>query len=166
MALRFLVDGYNVIHQIPQLDHGKLESQRLGLVKYIEHGCPQGSIKNKVTIVFDGQGGGGFGSAPLSSLIEVVFSVGESADEKIKRIVDQSKNARNIVVVSDDRDIQIAVRKSGAQVVSVGEFLSRCRNKPDAKKAARDKPGTASKKTITHTDEFKITSEMSKLWLK
>lgn len=164
MALHFLVDGYNVIHQMPWLDHGKLESRRLGLVHYLEHSRPQGSIKNKVTIVFDGQGG--FLSAPLSSLIEIIFSVGESADEKIKEIVDQSENAKSVVVVSDDRDIQIAVRKSGAQVVSVGEFLSRGRSKPDAKKTARDKPQTASKKTITHTDEFKITSEMSKLWLK
>ncbi len=123
MALHFLVDGYNVIHQMPQLDQGKLEVQRLGLIHHIEHHRPQGSIKNKVTVVFDGQGG--HLSAPLSSMIETVFSVGESADEKIKTIVDQSKNARNIVVVTDDRDVQSAVRQSGAQVVSVNEFLSK-----------------------------------------
>lgn len=164
MALHYLIDGYNVIHQMPQLDHCKLEAQRLGLVSHIEHRRPQGSIKNKVTIVFDGQGG--FFSAPRSSLIETIFSVGESADEKIKEIVYQSKNAKSIVVVSDDRDIQIAVRKSGAQVVSVDEFLSRCQNKPDARKTAKYKSAITSKKPITHTDEFKITSEMSKLWLK
>ena len=164
MALHYLVDGYNVIHQMSQLDHFKLEAQRLGLIHHIEHCRPQGSIKNKVTIVFDGQGG--LLTSQLSSALETIFSVGESADDKIKEIVYQSKNAKSIVVVTDDRDIQIAVRKSGAQISSVSEFLSKGQHKVSGKNIGNDKSGASSYKNISHTDQFNINSEMSKLWLK
>lgn len=164
MSLHYLIDGYNVIHQMPLLDHCKLEEQRLGLIQFIEQIRPQGSMKNKVTVVFDGQGG--MLKTPLSQWVETIYSVNGSADEKIKDIVEQSVNAKNIVVVSDDRGIQIAVRKVGAKILVVKEFLSKGRGASRGKIIPTQKSRQAPRKNISHLDEFNINSEMSKIWLK
>jgi predicted RNA-binding protein with PIN domain len=164
MALHYLIDGYNVIHQMPECDSLKLETQRLKLVQFIENHRPQGSVKNKVTIVFDGQGG--HLQSSISSMVETIFSVGESADEKIKSIVEDSKNPKNIIIVTDDRDIQIAVRKSGASIMPVAEFLLKLKRKSDGKGSIKGNGGRATQKNISHTDEYNINIELSKIWLK
>ncbi len=163
MSLHYLIDGYNVIHQMPECDSLKLEAQRLKLVQFIENHRPQGSVKNKVTVVFDGQGG--LIQAPISSMIETIFSVGETADEKIKDIVEEAKNRKNIIVVTDDRDIQIAVRKSGAAIMSVAEFLLKSQ-RSYGKSSIKGTSGRGTQKNISHTDEYNINIELSKIWLK
>jgi len=141
------------------------EDQRDGLIRFIEQKKPQGSPKNKVTIIFDGRPGrGGRGE---SSVVEIIFSQDESADDRIKRMVEDSKHKKSIVVVTDDRDIQYAVRASGAQVLGVGAFLSKMQ--PSAKRSPlREKSsGTVSDaKHISKTLEEKITSEFETIWLK
>jgi predicted RNA-binding protein with PIN domain len=134
----------------------KLEDQRLHLIRFIEQFTPQGSPKNQVTIVFDGHPDIFGGMSSLSA--KVIFSHGESADDKIKTIVSESKNVRNIVVVSDDRDIQYAVRALGAKVSSVKGFLSK------GKSVYKDLPEP--EKDISKIDEAKITSELERIWLK
>src|SRR5437762_110274 len=121
MSLHYLLDGYNIIHQMPGELPGKLEDQRLKLIRYLEIHQPQGSSRNQITIVFDGKFGV-FGSAE-SGTIKVVFSKDETADELIKSMVDAAANHKNIVVVSDDRSVQYAVRALGAQVKAVSEFM-------------------------------------------
>jgi predicted RNA-binding protein with PIN domain len=165
-----------VIHQLPPvLNQAKLEDRRLGFVRFIEQHAPQGSANNRVTIVFDGQEDIWGGMA--SSTAEVVFSRGESADEKIKKIVAGSAHAKSIVVVSDDRDIQYAVRALGARAVGVKEFLNQARASgrkkfsapTDLKETKRGAPKPGARETekyIPRTDEFNITAEFEKIWLK
>ena len=115
-------------------------------------------MKNSVTIVFDGRPEF-YGRVP-SSVARVVFSEYESADDKIKKIVTEARNRKNITVVTDDRDIQYAVRALGAKASSVKAFLSR--GKASTKKKGSGEPA----KYISKVDETKITSEMQKIWLK
>src|SRR3989338_5991790 len=108
MSLHYLLDGYNIIHQIPKLANGTLEEQRQKLIAYIEQLRPQGSPSNQVTIVFDGQPQ--MMQSLMRSPVKVTFSQNESADDKIKKLVYEAGNKKNIVVVTNDRDIQYAVR--------------------------------------------------------
>jgi len=155
---------------MPALKLDKLEDQRRHLVYFIEQRSPQGSSKNSVTIVFDGDRDifGGMKSATAT----IIFSQGESADDKIRRIVAEAKNTKNIVVVTDDRDIQYAVGALGAKAISVSEFLSKGKSagksKPIAEKNTiqSKKVSFESEKYISKTDELKITSELGKIWLK
>lgn len=167
MSLHYLLDGYNIIKQIPELAPKKLEDGRQALIRAIEVQQPQGSPHNSVTIIFDGQPGM---LGPIqTSLVNVVFSEGESADDKIKYMVEQSRSKKSMVVVTDDRDIKFAVRPLGARVISVKEFWAKMR--PNALK--RGFPKTPSKnnereeeeKTISKTLEYEITSEFEKIWL-
>ena len=170
MSIHYLLDGYNVIHQMPSvLDLAKLEDRRRRLIGFIEQYAPQGSLNNRVTIVFDGdlEVFGGM----VSSSAKVIFSQGESADDKIKKIVARAQNAKNIVVVSDDRSVQYAVRALGAKTSAVRKFLDRA--KVSGKKGNSGRPGKSSAKKgagepgkyISKSEESKITSEFGEIWL-
>lgn len=133
---------------------GKLEDQRNALIHFLESSRPQGSFKNKVTVVFDGQRG--VIGSPSSSPIAIIFSKGGSADDKIKALVSQTANKKNMVVVTNDRELQYAVRALGAKVEGVQEFLT-------TKKLQRPKEQA---KYISKNLESKITSELEGIWLK
>jgi len=123
-----------------------------------------------VTIVFDGdlEVFGGMSSSGA----KVIFSQGESADDKIKKIVTQAQNTKSIVVVSDDRDIQYAVRALGATASGVREFLGQAKlpkrekGAGQIKKDSRKSGSPEAAKYIPKSDESKITSEFEKIWLK
>lgn len=136
---------------MPLINQSKLEDQRSGLIRFIEANAPQGN--NAVTIVFDGQED--VSSPPVRSHVKVIYSKGESADDKIKKIVKTSSQVKSIVVVTDDRDIQYSVRASGAKVMSVGVFLKQKNTKISVKKQKIDR----------HTAD-EITAELEDLWLK
>ena len=169
MSLHFLLDGYNIIKQIPELAPKKLEEGRLSLVRLIETHQPQGSLHNNVTIVFDGQPG--IWGKVSSSRVKVIFTETESADDKIKSLVEDSSFKKNIVVVTDDKDIKFAVRRMGATVIGVQEFWSRIQSKSASPKLfpkqtnRRDRKDKEEEKIISKTLEYKITSEFEKLWL-
>lgn len=141
----------------------KLENERDRLVRLIELHQPQGSFKNQVTIVFDGRAG--LRPGPRSSSVQIVFSQDESADDKIKKIVEQSQNPRNFVVVTDDRDIRYSVRALGAKLLNVKDFLKKIESPGKSFKKDSQQESEANK-NISKTLEFKITSELEEIWLK
>jgi len=148
----------------------KLEDRREGLIALIERFQPQGSRKNSVTIVFDGKsdvyapaGGAGL-SRPYN--VKVIFSRDETADEEIKRLVQESTRKKSIVVVTDDRDIKYHVRALGATLMSVAEFLAKlAAPKPTAVEPKAKSKEPLDTKRISKTLEQKITSEFAEIWL-
>ena len=159
MAVHYIVDGYNVIKKTPFLDHKKLKDSRDALLNLIYINRPHGSHSNKITVVFDGR------DDVLNFKhhydFPIVFARKESADDKIKQIIDKAVNVKNIVVVSDDKDIKLYCRPRGARVLSVEEFLGKARKKQiPAKRRYLD----ASELSVLEIK--KINDELSKLWLK
>lgn len=152
---------------MPDLNRPALEDQRRALVHYLETRRPQGSSRNRVTVVFDGSANV-IGSSE-AAFVEVVFSRNESADEKIQRMVESSSRKKDIVVVTNDRAIQYAVRAVGARVIGVAEFLAKSqpagRSIVEGKRSSTRKSKGQSSKDISKVIEFKINDEMSKIWL-
>ena len=176
MSLHFIIDGYNLIKQTPVLDKINLNDSREALVRFLKIHRPQGN--NPVTIVFDGSTRftvnpehgrridgkeGGFYSpqpaSPAGSPARVIFSQNQSADDKIKRLVENSNNPKNIVVVTNDREIRDFSRQFQAQIKTVEEFLGKFN--PSAKKRV-----SPEKELLSPGVEAEITGEMKKLWLK
>ena len=139
----------------------RLDDQRRSLIQFIEQFRPQGSLRNAVTIVFDGRG-----EFDPNTQIRILFSYDQSADDKIKQLVQDSGNRKTTVVVTDDRAVQYAVRALGAQVCAVQEFLSSAqpKNLKQVKRAKNSSAGPV--KNISKTLEHRITSELEKVWLK
>jgi hypothetical protein len=134
-----------------------LEDGRRGFLRWIADSRPQGSVNNPVTVVFDGHPDH-FGMSSQGE-IRVIFSDGCSADDKIKRMVEEDTDAKNCVVVSNDKDIFIYARSLGARIMSVESFT---RSKPSGNSAREDTGG----KYISLSRQEKINKEFFSIWLK
>ncbi len=102
----FLIDGYNVIHAIPALkkllaqDSDSAREQLIHLISKL-------TIKRKFrcTVVFDGDQPKSRIKHSSHAPIHVVYSSPQSADAKIKQMIEHSKNRSLLVIISSDREI-------------------------------------------------------------
>ncbi|MDE2028483.1 MAG: NYN domain-containing protein [Candidatus Omnitrophica bacterium] len=160
MSLHYLLDGYNVLKQRPSLSNLPLEEGRIRLLKWIEAARPHGSANNAVTVVFDGNPEH-FSAAPQGD-VRVIFAPG-SADEAIKRMVEEDQERKNCVVVSDDKEIFLYARSLGAQVMHVAAFVGKGDGCHGGKKHP---PADSGGKYIPLTRQENINKELRRLWLK
>jgi len=119
-----------------------------------------GSSRNKVIIVFDGYPKAGQ-DIPEESGILCLFSRTIEADEKIMKLVEESAQRRNIVVVSDDRQVQMGARLLAAQSCGVEEFIRGKKNKGRLPTPGSEE-GDAK---ISYSKMQKINAELKKRWL-
>lgn len=161
MSLRFIIDGYNLIKHASFRDVPLRQADaRIRLLEFIKRERLSGSMRNKVTVVFDGYCD--LDEALASRFdIEVIFSRRETADETIKRMVENSADPRCIAVVSDDREIRLFVKSCGSRPVGIDEFLSR-KDKAQRRLKGRE----PLKPELNYTQIHKINQELKKLWLK
>jgi predicted RNA-binding protein with PIN domain len=160
MSRHLLIDGYNLTHKIQQLSAPTLEASRAALVRFIETHRPQGSVRNDVTVVFDGSEDVCGGA--LHGQTRVLFSKGESADDLIKRLVTDAVRPADMVVVTDDRGLAHYVAALGAQVWSVDVFVAQAKKK-DAPRRTSERAGDL--KTISYAFETRVNRELSERWL-
>jgi phosphoribosylpyrophosphate synthetase len=132
-----------------------LEEGRRNFLKWIEAARPHGSAKNGVTVVFDGHPDH-FGGASEGE-IRVIFSDGCSADDTIKRMVEEDAERHNCVVVSDDKDIFLYARSLGARVMKVAAFIEKSKEVRGGK--------IQGEKYISLSRQENINKELYKIWL-
>lgn len=121
-----------------------------------------GSQKNKITVVFDGYPNpqGIQGLSDSNDMFNIVFSRKETADQRIKDIVQNYPNPKNIVVVSDDKEIKFFIASCGAKAMGVEDFLG---VKEHSRRNRRE--DDALKLEISYTQMHKINQELKKIWL-
>jgi len=134
-----------------------LEEGRRRLLRWIDLSRPQGSLKNQVIVVFDGHPDH-FGNSNQND-IRVIFSDGCSADDKIKRMVEEDSDQKNCVVVSDDKDIFLYARSLGARIMSVSTFTTA---KIQHSHGRQETGG----KYISLSRQESINQELGEIWLK
>lgn len=161
MPLQYVIDGYNIINH-PLFNPVDRNSQDPGLrlLGFITSKRLTGSNKNKITIVLDGYPGPN-SSALCGGNADIVYSRKISADEKIKRIIEEHSGRKNIIVVSDDKEIKFAVRLLGARHQGVGDFIG-----SKEKKASRHKEKESPKHELNYTQIHTINEELREKWLK
>jgi hypothetical protein len=144
MGRSFLVDGYNALHQlfrpppqgIDECRHAILGLVRAALGRRPGRGAGGGDVAH---VVFDSRGarGGSFGKdGPVS------WSYAEgSADDAIVDLVrrnEASDDGRDVVVVTDDRELRGRVKQIGGLALRVREWFDR--GGPDAAAETRAEP--------------------------
>jgi hypothetical protein len=77
------------------------------------------------------------------------------------KLVEESAQRRNIVVVSDDRQVQMAARILRAQTCGVEEFIRGKKSRPRAD-TGREEDGD---NKISYSKMQKINAELKKKWL-
>jgi predicted RNA-binding protein with PIN domain len=160
MSLQYLIDGYNLVHH-PLFSQGRRKSAdiRAALVTFIRSHRLTGSHKNRVTVVFDGwPPEGGFYRQAANE--EIIFSRADSADNKIKKILQESSQPKNMIVVSDDRQVRDFSRLSGAMVIGTGEFFAPAQRLKSIINSDSLSP------ELTQQEMQQINRELSRLWLK
>jgi predicted RNA-binding protein with PIN domain len=160
MPLQYIIDGYNIIyHPLFAKNHKKIfKDIRLALLEFIRAKRLCGSPKNEVTVVFDG-----YCSDPelkeVHSNVNVIFSRDMTADDKIKRLVEGTGNIKNIIVVSDDREIKFFVKSSKAKCIGIEEFMGQ------DEKVKTIKENDSVKSELNYSQMHKINEELKKIWL-
>ena len=119
-ALRVLVDTYNVLH-LPEAH--VIPDGAAGLIRFSELIAGSRFGRGTVVLMCDGRAPGDL-KGKLAGGVRAAFSGDRiDADTAIKREIAKDSGARDLIVVSSDREVQRAARRSGARVVESGVFF-------------------------------------------
>ena len=91
--------------------------------------------------------------------INVIFSRNQTADERIRKIIEAAENPKNMVVVSDDKEIKFFARAYGSKSLSIVEFIN-------YKKGLPKRENDLSESKLSYSQMHKINQELRKIWLK
>jgi hypothetical protein len=131
--MHILIDGYNLIRKsetLRQFDRMSLEAGRNALMRNLADYKKR--TGHRVTVVFDAaQGGFLLEERDRHGGVQCLFSrKGETADDLIKRMVEDRKDA--FVVVTSDRGIADFASRRGVAVIASPLFASRLHGGKDA----------------------------------
>jgi predicted RNA-binding protein with PIN domain len=134
--MSYLVDGNNVMAQRVGWHKDKPGARRALLDEVAEFAI---SKRASVTVVFDGAPEQHFADGATYRGVRVFYAErGSNADERIKKIVEASRERRTLIVVTSDRELAAYVRSCGAQVIRSGDFRKRMQETRDEKPASRE----------------------------
>ena len=161
MSLQYIIDAYNLINHpaFKPVSKSALNIQHT-LADFIRLNRLTGSKNNSVVLVFDGYPPRS-DDIPRENGLFCMFSRMKEADELIKEIVQDSASPKNIVVVSDDKEVQLTSRFLHAQICNVEEFIG---GKKDNKSATDAKLAAVDFK-LSYAQMQKINAELKKRWL-
>ena len=135
----YLVDGNNVMAQRVGWHRDKARARRGLLEELARFARSSGAT---VSAVFDGAPDEHFPDGSSFMGVGVFYAErGSDADARIRRMVDEARERRTLVVVTSDRALADYVRRSGARVVRSGEFRRRLEESgasPTPRGAARE----------------------------
>jgi len=161
MSLQYIIDAYNIINH-PQFKPPSrgFSGVQASLAAFIRMNKLTGSRQNKVILVFDGYPKAGQ-DIPEEPGLLCLFSRVIEADEKIKKLVEESAQPGNIIVVSDDRQVQQGARLLRAQICGVKEFICGKQNKGRPSSISEEEDDNK----ISYSKMQKINAELKKRWL-
>ncbi|HVF57772.1 MAG TPA: NYN domain-containing protein [Pyrinomonadaceae bacterium] len=139
--MSYLVDGNNVMGQRVGWHRDKSGARRRLLGELSSFARAAGV---SVAVVFDGAPEEHFPDNSSFMGVRVFYAArGSTADDRIKAIVDGSRERRTLKVITSDRALAEYVRRSGAQVVRAGEFRRRLDATPNESPGKSKRAGPA-----------------------
>jgi len=161
MSLQYIIDAYNLVNHpaFKPVSRSVLNIQH-ALADFIRFNKLTGSKNNELVLVFDGYPPPDKDIPCYDGLI-CLFSYLQEADALIKKIVQDSASPKNIIVVSDDKEVQLTSRFFYAQICSVSDFIC---GKKSNKLAMGAKLAEADFK-LSYAKMQKINVEFRKKWL-
>jgi predicted RNA-binding protein with PIN domain len=119
----YLVDGNNVMAQRVGWHKDKRGARRR-LLDELAHFAQ--AKRANVTVVFDGAPEQHFADGSSYRGVRVFYAErGSNADERIKRLVEETRERRTLWVVTSDRALSAYVRSCGAKHLRAGDFRHR-----------------------------------------
>jgi len=116
----FLVDGHNLIPNIPGLNLRKIDDE-IALMELLQNFCQRSG--KKVEVYFDNAPPGYSGTRKYGNVTAVFIRQGGTADDGIRRRLSRlGRGAKNWTVISSDRQVQAEARGVGAKVIPSNIF--------------------------------------------
>ncbi len=171
-----IIDGYNVIYRIPrfkaQLDKS-LQAGREALLGYCSEWKMHRRDVDRCTVVFDGDSSvlGGEQAVSAPGVRALYSKTGETADRRIRRMLEHADRHEHIVVVSDDNEVRESARIHHMSAMSASDFgRTGVRNRNPNSRTAE--PGTTKGKrrledagdSLPPATEKAITDELRRIW--
>ena len=161
--LTVVLDGYNVIHAVPelarQLDRS-LEAAREALVSLCRAYQARRGDVTRLYVVFDGNDAEGRTPAADRGGVTVLFTQRqEEADERILSLIRSDGGRSRFIIVSNDTYIFNNARVHGARVIPVLEFYAQLR---PARTSRSEGPTVVEKRPLSSRDAQRITEEYRK----
>ena len=126
--MRYLVDGHNLIPNVPGLGLELLDDEQ-ELVQRLQAFCVRGS--HQVEVYFDNAPLGQAGLRRFGAVKAYFVRAGRIADDAIaRRLGALGKQARQWCVVSSDRSVQAAARAAQAEVMTSQAFALKMQAEP------------------------------------
>jgi predicted RNA-binding protein with PIN domain len=144
--LTYIIDGNNLIGKISSLmnlQKKDKQASREKLVYILDRYFVQ--KKANVSLHLDGHPGGRINSLKM----KIFYSENQTADEKIKKQISQSKSPRNIIVITSDSNLAQFAKVCSNTVVSSDEFAA------EIKKSTSNADEDAKINSMNNIDEFK-----------
>ena len=156
--LHFIVDGYNLINKIEKLNKLSLKGKRDAFLSLLADYKARISLRNKITVVFDGKREV-FHPAVKNSYLDVIFSKGQDADSLIRTMIDEKVNSKSLVIVTDDNEILYYAKSRRIRHKSAKGFLEQINRKRNTSRQDEDFK-------IDFKQAYKINEELRKVWMK
>ena len=142
----YLVDGHNLIPWIPGLDLSQVDDE-LRLVEWLQVFCQKKHAS--VDVYFDGALPGFAQKRKFGKVTAYFIRQGTTADAAIQaRLLRAGKSARNLGVVSSDRQVQASARSAHAAVTPSEDFSR------DLMAAVREAPSPAASEAAVSDEEI------------
>ena len=156
-----IIDGYNAIHKIEQLESKRdagLEIARLYFIKMLQDFMSQKNIFDKIFIVFDGKEKEPGIRRQSYGRIEVLFTTyDKDADSAIVDLLRDASPGDKISVASDDNFVRNHAKGFGRDTLSINELKEIVLKKKNFKSKIKDKD--------LKSDKIKdINEELKKYW--
>ena len=125
--MRFLIDGYNLMHAVGYVVPKSTESQfhlaRLRFLDWLADEVTRVGLKTQLRIVFDAQHSKkNLGSSAHRGLV-VQFSFRETADDLIETLLHLETKAADMTLVSNDTRLHQAAKRAGCKIVACSGFV-------------------------------------------
>ncbi len=117
----YIIDGNNLIGCAPDfsLADPEARSKMVSIIKKFQE-----SKNTKVTVVFDGAPQGSELRNPINSKLTVVYPrYGLSADDEIKRILENYRQVKETILVTADRELKTFAKDMGIRTLNSIEFF-------------------------------------------
>lgn len=120
--MRYLIDGHNLIAQLPDIDIAD-EDDEAQLVLKLRGFCARS--KKQVTVVFDGGLPGGFSPTLSNSTVTVIFASSErsTADQVLLAMIRKLKQPQAYILVSSDQEIIEVAQAHRMPILRTPDFI-------------------------------------------
>jgi len=154
-----IIDGYNAMHKIKELDNKKdisLEMARLYFVKLLQDFMSRKKMFDKISVVFDSKEDALGVRKDLYGTIEIVFATKDKdADSVIVEILRNASAKDRISVASDDNFVRNHVRVYGKDIVPIAKLREIIMLKKKNHRSKIEEKGVTDKKINQINEELK-----------